>query len=168
MSIELQNSWCTLSSLSYNRIFNLRMYVFADLVCLCFTLNAECCREASYLFTKLDCYVCDKFVCSGVGSSDWIWVRWMGQRDQLCQASWHIWALCQVLSVQTSNTTSSCSSSSLKLSLNNMAQPLSLSLTLHILYHTWGSSNISPTCDVCWFLLFHFYFFENLLFFFSS
>ena len=38
MSIELQNSRCTPSSLSYIRIFNLAMYLFSDLVYLCFTL----------------------------------------------------------------------------------------------------------------------------------
>lgn len=36
--IELQNSRCTPSSLSYIRIFNLAMYLFSDLVYLCFTL----------------------------------------------------------------------------------------------------------------------------------
>lgn len=45
----------------------------------------------------------------------------------------------------------------------------SLCFLLHILYHTWGSSNISPTCDVCWiFASFSFWIFSSIYLFFSS
>jgi hypothetical protein len=51
-----------------------------------FDCFAECCRETSILFTKLDCYVCGQFVYCGVGSGGRVWVRWMGKRDQLFEA----------------------------------------------------------------------------------
>lgn len=131
---------------------------------LCF---AECCREATLLFTELDSHVCDQLIHSCVGSDSRVWVRWMGQRDQLCETNWHIWAVCKVLSMQASKTSSSTSPTSLKVDhplkleddflLSNPLVDLVLLLLL-ILYHTWGNSNIlPPTCDVCWIFLFLFF-----------
>lgn len=75
---------------------------------------AECCREATILSKELDSHVCDQLPHSCVGFGNRVRVRWMGQHDQLREASGHIWAVCKVLSMQASNASSSTSPTSLR------------------------------------------------------
>lgn len=47
----------------------------------------ECCREASFLYAKLDCNVSVQCIHCGVGFGGWVWVWRMGQHVQLHQAN---------------------------------------------------------------------------------
>ena len=73
--------------------------IFCDII-------AERGREASVLSAKLDGHVCNQHLRGSLGIRSRVRVRRLGQRDQLCEASGHIWALCQVLPMQASSANS--------------------------------------------------------------